>query len=310
MIEGFLVIKVPLKGLRETISSPEGQAFRVICWNENLRAVDSIMADGSRRRIEGEGIHWHHHPEMELTLFTEGAGTRFVGDHIGEFGAGDLVLLGSNLPHYWHVPGNSAGVSIQWNFTATHPLWEFSEMVAAREMMTGTERGLRLRGGTAARVGELLLGMTNVQAGERLSILIRLFCVMAGMPVANREVLSSRAFGSTHSSHHQEAIAAAVRHLIHHFREDVCVDDLLVITGMSRPTFARQFKEHSGRTMSGFLNKLRLQAACAELLETEHSITEIALNSGFGEISFFNRLFLREKGCPPRDYRKQRRSAR
>jgi len=295
-------MKVRMKGLLEKIDPPEGQTFRAICWSRNLREVESLQADGVRQRIEGEGVHWHHHAEMELTLFTKGQGTRFVGDHIGRFGAGDLVLLGSHLPHYWHAPGGSSGVSIQWHFPAAHPIWEFPELARAREILGKAEKGFRLKGGTAARVGELLEGMTGVRAGQRLASLIDLFSVIAEMPARHREVLSSRSFGLS-GSRHQEAIASAVRHVIGHFREEVRMEDLLRLTGMSRPTFARQFKEHAGRTMSEFVNKLRLQAACAELLETEKSIMEIALNCGFGEISFFNRLFRREKGCSPREFR-------
>ena len=94
-----------------------------------------------------------------------------------------------------------------------------------------------------------------------------------------------------------------MRHLIAHFREEVRLEDILVLTDLSRPTFARQFKKHAGRTMSEFLNHLRLQAACRELLESNRSVLEIALSCGFTQISFFNRLFRRLQICSPTEYR-------
>lgn len=297
-------IKVLVKGLKERIDPPEGQSFRAIRWQRSLREVESIRADGTYDDIAGEGLHWHHHVEMELTLFTKGRGTRFVGDHIGDFCPGELVLLGSNLPHYWHAPGGSAGVSIQWYFPHAHPIWEFGELAPAREVFAKSDRGFRLKGKTANQVGDLLQQMMVVKATDRLSRLIELFARIAEMSAKHREPLSSRPFGLSAGSHHQAAIAAAVRYVVGNFREEVRMEDLLRITGMSRPTFARQFKEHAGRTVSEFVNKLRLQAACAELLETDHPVTEVALNCGFGEISFFNRLFRREKGCSPREFRK------
>lgn len=297
-------MKVLVKGLRETIDPPAGQSFRAIRWSRNLREVESALADGTMRRISGEGVHWHHHVEMELTLFTKGKGTRFVGDHIAEFSAGDLVLLGSNLPHYWHAPEESSGISIQWHFPRTHALWEFDEMGKSLEVFGKAEKGFRLKGKTAAAARGMLEQMMDVSAPMRLAKLLELFAVIADMPRKDAEVLSSRSFGLSTGSRHQAAIGLAVRHVVAHFREEIRMEDLLKLTGMSRPTFARQFKEHAGRTLSEFVNKLRLQAACKELLETERSVLEIALNCGFGQISFFNRLFRREKGCSPRGFRK------
>jgi AraC-like DNA-binding protein len=85
----------------------------------------------------------------------------------------------------------------------------------------------------------------------------------------------------------------------------VRLEDLLEVTGMSRPTFARQFKEHAGKSFSSFLNQVRIHAVCRALQETDLQITEIALSHGFRQLSFFNRLFRREMGVPPSRYRSQ-----
>jgi AraC-like DNA-binding protein len=98
-------------------------------------------------------------------------------------------------------------------------------------------------------------------------------------------------------------MAQAIRHLTAHFRDEIRLEDLLQITGLSRPTFARQFKAYSGRSFSEFLNRLRLQAACDELKGSDRGVLVIALASGFTQVSFFNRLFRREMKCSPTDYR-------
>ena len=92
-------------------------------------------------------------------------------------------------------------------------------------------------------------------------------------------------------------------HIAANFRADVPLEDLLVMTDMSRATFARQFKRYSGRTFSDFLNQLRLKSACQELKESNHSIIDIAYASGFSQISFFNRLFRRVMHCTPTQFR-------
>jgi AraC-like DNA-binding protein len=262
-----------------------------------------VVAPGKIEKIVGEGTHWHFHVEMELTLFTEGSGSRFVGDHIGTFETADLVLLGSKLPHYWHTRGNSSGISVQWHFPEGHPFWAFPENLALRDLFEQAGRGLRLHGATAKRISALLHEMLQTQGVEQLALLMRTLAQIATSAEADRQFLSVRSFALAAESHYQQSISKAMRHLIAHFREEVRLEDILVLTDLSRPTFARQFKKHAGRTMSEFLNHLRLQAACRELLESNRSVLEIALSCGFTQISFFNRLFRRLQKCSPTEYR-------
>jgi AraC-like DNA-binding protein len=288
---------------REKIQIPSGHSFRLLRWSRSVRDVECVVAPGKTEKIVGEGTRWHFHVEMELTLFTEGSGSRFVGDHIGTFETADLVLLGSKLPHYWHTRGNSSGISVQWHFPEGHPFWAFPENLALRELFEQAGRGLRLNGATAKRISALLHEMMQTQGVEQLALLMRTLAQIATSPEADRQFLSVRSFALAAESHYQQSISKAMRHLIAHFREEVRLEDVLLLTDLSRPTFARQFKKHAGRTMSEFLNHLRLQAACRELLESNRSVLEIALSCGFTQISFFNRLFRRLQKCSPTEYR-------
>jgi AraC-like DNA-binding protein len=288
---------------REKIQIPSRHSFRLLRWSRSVRDVECVVAPGKIEKIVGEGTHWHFHVEMELTLFTEGSGSRFVGDHIGTFETADLVLLGSKLPHYWHTRGNSSGISVQWHFPEGHPFWAFPENLALRDLFEQAGRGLRLHGATAKRISALLHEMLQTQGVEQLALLMRTLAQIATSAEADRQFLSVRSFALAAESHYQQSISKAMRHLIAHFREEVRLEDILVLTDLSRPTFARQFKKHAGRTMSEFLNHLRLQAACRELLESNRSVLEIALSCGFTQISFFNRLFRRLQKCSPTEYR-------
>lgn len=300
-------IKVLMRPHRETIHLPSGHSFRVIRWSRNLREVETVLAPGKEQKIDGEGTHWHYHLEMELTLFTSGEGTRFVGDHIGSFGAGDLVLLGEKLPHYWHTRGDSSGLSVQWHFPESHPFWAFPETLALAALFKRAGRGLRFSGRTAAMVTALAQELTRTDGAERLGLLLRLLGIMAGAPDNDRTFLSVRSFALPTESHYQQAIREAMRHLIANFREPMRLEEVLQLTDLSRPTFARQFKLHSGHSFSEFLNLLRLQAACRELVESDRSVLEIALGCGFTQISFFNRLFRRVMKRNPTEYRAKQR---
>lgn len=299
-----------MRGKREQIHLPGGHSFRVLRWARSLREVEVLFAPGATARATGEGDHWHYHVEMELTIFTTGEGTRFVGDDIASFAPGDLVLLGEKLPHYWHAHGLSSGLSVQWSFPKTHPFWAFPENLALASLFKHAARGLRYTGPTATALNSHLHDLARTGGTDQLGLLLRIFALMADAPDRDRRLLSARAFSLPTASAHQQAMAEAVRHLLASFREPIRLEELLEITAMSKPTFSRQFKKHSGKTFSDFVTHLRLQAARRELIESDRSILEIAFACGFPQVSFFNRIFRRILRCTPTQYRTRKQGSR
>jgi AraC-like DNA-binding protein len=102
-------------------------------------------------------------------------------------------------------------------------------------------------------------------------------------------------------------MAEAVCYLVANFRDTIRLDEVLRHTHMTKPTFSRQFKKHSGQSFSDFVTRLRLEAVCRQLVETDRTILEIALACGFSQISFFNRIFRRFLHCNPTRYRDRER---
>jgi AraC-like DNA-binding protein len=298
-----------MKATREMIYIPSGHSFRVIRWDKNLEEVESVRADGVVEKVTGEGTRWHFHVEMELTLFVSGSGLRFTGDHIGEFEAGDLVLLGEKLPHYWDVRGDSSGISLQWDFSKGHAFWGFPETAELAGLFKKAGQGILLKRDSARAVAGMMSEMLRTSGMERLGLLLRLLGYLARVPARDGEMLSNRSFSLAVGSMYQEVIGNAVRYLIANFREEIRLEELLEITGLSKGTFSRQFKIHVGRTFSGFLLMLRVQAAARDLKETNRTVTEIAYACGFGQMSFFNRSFRKWKGMSPGEWRRLARAA-
>ncbi len=296
-----------MQGSREQIRLPTGHSFRVLRWTRNLREVDSVLTPSRSEHITSEGTHWHYHGEMELTMFSAGEGTRFVGDHIAPFAAGDVVLLGSKLPHYWQTRGPSAGLSVQWSFPTGHPFWSFPEISSCSGLFRKAGRGIQYTGATAASISNGLHQLAASSGADRLADLLRLMGLMVGAPATDQRDLSTRSFALADSAIHQDAMGEVMRHLMTNFREPIRLDEVLRLARMSKPTFARQFKKHAGKTFSDFITQVRLQAACRELVETERSVLDIALDCGFSHISFFNRIFRRILRHSPSDYRKIKR---
>lgn len=268
-----------------------------------MNEVHLLVRPGLEEKIRGEGTRWHFHSAMELTWFERGSGVRFVGDHIGSFVAEDLVLLGPGVPHYWHVAGESRGVSLQWDFPATHPFWLFPESRLVGGLFRDAARGVLIKGAAAHAVRDSILRVVSDEGVGRLGELLRIFGQLSGAAPAEMSPLSGNAFELQDVAGRQRLMGEAVRYLLANFRNPVRLERLLKITGMSKSTFSRQFLKHSGKTFQDFLLSLRMQAACRELRETRRPVLDVAVDCGFSELSFFNRCFRRTQGCTPTQFR-------
>jgi gentisate 1,2-dioxygenase len=87
---------------------------------------------------------WHYHPEFELTYIVKGNGYRIVGNSYESFSDGDLVLLGSNLPHTWSGKAdgdvNSDAIVIQFSSEFISPFLEFNESLLIKKMLENSFR--------------------------------------------------------------------------------------------------------------------------------------------------------------------------
>ena len=295
---------------RENIQLGQGRAFRLLRWNEDISEVEEVVSPNKAMTLHGRGDQWHYHPQVELTLVQQGEGTRYIADNIELFHPGDLVLIGSNVPHYWHVRGKSSGLAIQWHFPKQHGIWDFMECSSLATLEKNALMGQCLTGKTADSIRGLMANMHLYQGFSQLAHLFSIISVLAEAPKTDLRALSSRPFSLSGTDAQQEAIRRAVSYIIAHYREPIRLDVLLELTAMSRATFARQFQLHAGRSFSTFLNQVRLQAVRRALRNTDDPITSIALDNGFNQLSFFNRLFRREFGMNPSTFRETERSRR
>lgn len=296
-----------MPAIKELVKLPAGSSFRVLKWDRNLREAMWVQDPHHVVRIDGEGMHWHYHQALELTLFTSGRGTRFVGDRIQAFDAGEIVLLGENLPHYWHTRGSSSGLSVQFFFPPAHSFWAFPEATVLASHGKAAARGIHYYGRTADRLIAHLQLVAAADGLERLGLLMQTLAIAATGPKTEQELISTQTFSLSGESDHQNAMRAAMRFLLTNYRDEIHLSQLLEVTRMSKPTFCRYFKRHAGKTLGKFLQQIRVDAACRELIDTDKPIIEIALGCGFSQISFFNRVFQRTAGCTPSQYRMRRR---
>lgn len=294
----------------EKVPFERGQSFRLLRWSENVRDVQMCLPGGKIQPLVGAGERWHFHPEVELTLVTHGRGRRFVGDHLAAFDAPDLVLIGSNLPHCWSELHDAAGFAVQFSVDSQQPLWQLHELSSMDRLLERAQRGLRLSGPIVDHVARSMRAMPEAGPIERLARFMDILSALASMPREAYEELSTTQFGLGEQDHHLGAISQAVQTILEHLHEPILLDDLLAITHMSKSTFCRQFKRHTGRSFATFVKEVRVNHAQRLLADTDHPITQIAMDCGYHNLSHFNRQFREQCRITPRDYRRSVRSDR
>lgn len=297
------------RGMRvhlEKILLDANESFRLLQWEENVRDAQIVHADGTLEPISGAGETWHLHHQLELVLVTHGTGTCFIGDHIGTFDAPLLYLVGSNLPHRWRNLKPTGGYVLQFTLSTEHGLWKLPESEPIRELCVRALRGICFPSRVLPFITEKFTQMLSCNPICRLAYFLEILGVLVEVPEDESILLSEKEFSLSSTSIHHQAIDRVIRYMIDHHAEEISLDDVLKVSHMSKPTFSRQFKRHTGKTFVDFLNEVRLDEVRRALLETEESISRIALQAGFGNLSHFNRLFRRHFGISPSEFRRKR----
>lgn len=258
-----------------------------------------------------EEITWHYHNNYEISFITEGSGKRIVGDSIEEFQPGDLVFIGPNLPHIWIADKEWAGLSkrtlemVFLQFTSDMlneqilNLPEFRNVVRALAL---SQRGIHIVGQTLNEVSELMLQMPYLEGFEKMIHFLRIMDIIgnsqSNIPLASQEYQNNRFTSGS------KRIAAIHEYIMKHYKEEVCLEKIADLVNMAKGSICRFFKEQTGLTLFEYLNKVKVEFACNLLMNRDLNMADICYDSGFSNLSHFNKQFRKVTGMTPSVYRK------
>ena len=275
---------------------------------EHLTADDGASwATLNRRLYEGIPFQWHHHPEFELTLTLNSAGQRFVGDHIGRYGDGDLVLIGPYLPHTWHslarVDASQPHTALVMWFLPdwAERLTTNAELRPVAAMLARAATGLHFSPDVAASVRPLIETLFTQPVVERFLGLVRLLTLLAEDRHATP--LSATAPELAPAATNRGRIDRVLTHIHQHFADPLSLADLADIAALSPSGLHRTFRRHTGQTVGQYLIRLRIGRACTLLSSGAMPIGTVAGEVGYDSLANFNRQFKALKGTTPRAYR-------
>jgi AraC-like DNA-binding protein/mannose-6-phosphate isomerase-like protein (cupin superfamily) len=257
---------------------------------------------------------WNYHPEYEVHLIRSGTGRYVIGDRIDTFVAGQLVLVGSNLPHHWISDLEPGDVihdrDVVFQF---HPDWirqcqaVLPELSGISPVLKKSAQGIEFTGAAAER-GAVELQQIGVTAGpERLWHIFALFDVFASAPVAEQRTLAKAWLPPLDDQYGGEIIDRVFGYMLDNLAGEVSMSTAADLIGMSHSAFSRYFKRMSGQTFTDTVRKLRLAHACKLLKDSDLPIASICTRVGYTNLSNFNRQFRAQHGLTPREFRRDNR---
>ncbi len=255
---------------------------------------------------------WHYHNNYEISFITEGSGKRIVADSIEEFQPGDLVFIGRNLPHVWiadkemPTPSSRTLEMVFLQFTDQilgSQLLALPEFKYVAKAMSLSERGIQIVGQTLNEVSELMLQMPYLKGFERM---LHFFKIMDIIGKSGSHLqLASKEYLKTRFTTANKRIAKIHEYLMNNYRQEVNLKQLAELVNMAEGSLCRFFRENMGMTIFEYLNQIKTDFACKLLMNQDLSIMEVGFDSGFNNLSHFNKQFRKTTGIPPSEYRKK-----
>jgi len=249
----------------------------------------------------------HSHEELELNFITNAKGAkRVVGDHISVIDDMELVLVGSNLPHVWQTHNCKSKkikeVTIQFHKDLfDEKLLRRNQLNFIRKMLEKSARGILFSRETIERIQPRLVILNQKQGFDSV---LELFSILHDLSISrDMHTLSDATFSNAELSYNSRRIERSVEYMNQNFKKHITLSEVAKLANMTEVSFSRFFKSRTGITFMDSLLEMRLGHASRLLIDTTQSIAEVAYNCGFNNISNFNRLFKKKKGCTPKEFR-------
>ncbi|WP_304232877.1 AraC family transcriptional regulator [Jiulongibacter sediminis] len=254
---------------------------------------------------------WHYHEELEIVLCDGGFGKKVVGNHTSEYQEGDLLLLGGNLPHLFQADDyfyrdnheqKPAAIVLQFRMESFGQLFfDMVEMEKVRMLFQRAHLGIEFFGEVKVRIRDILKENIHESGMKRLTSLLTVLSLMS--ETSEYQTLSEIGMLGV-SVKDSERMHTVFDLIFKNFRDQITVEQAASLTNLSKPAFCRYFKARTQKTFVDYLTNVRLEHSCKLLRETDLSILEICFESGFNNLSNFNRQFRKRIGCQPNVFRK------
>ncbi len=250
--------------------------------------------------------HYHYHPEIELVNVIKGSGKRHVGNHLSYFESGDLVLIGSNLPHAGF--GNGAvglheEIVLQFKPEfIENSLNNWPELTEIQSLILRANQGIHFFGETEKKVKVLMKKMLKENPFARLMLLFEVFQILAQS--TEYELLNAIGLKYNFQKKDELRIKKILNYVDENYQKNIDFSHIADLAHMTIPAFSSYFKKTMSITFTDFLNEFRVNQACNALLLGK-SVADASFDCGFNNVTYFIKVFKKIKGDSPLVYQKK-----
>jgi|TARA_R100000789_G_scaffold100299_1_gene109710 AraC-like DNA-binding protein len=250
---------------------------------------------------------WHYHPEIELVYVNGGSGKRQIGSHISYYQHGDLILIGSNLPHCGFTDSltdNDKETVIQFSpdFLGKN-FWELPEMRNIKVLLERAKKGIVFQGEDKIMIGEKIEALSSLTNYKRLLGLLDVLNMLEN--AKDFTLLNAEGFVLDTELEDNNRINVIFNFVKNEFKRNITLEEIANLVSLTVPAFCRYFKKTTGKTFVQFVNEYRLVHAAKLLHQKQISITDVCFESGYNNFSHFNKQFKKFTGKSPSVYRNE-----
>jgi len=249
----------------------------------------------------------HQHEEIQLSYINEGEGTLIVGDTVNYYKKGDILVIGSHLPHVFKsdIEATPKSHMLSLFFTKTSfgtGFFDLEELKDLNSFFKRSTHGFKIST-KATHLHELFLKLEDASKLQRFIILLKL---LKKASKAKYKSLSSFIYEKKYNAIEGKRMQDVFEYTMKHYDKDISLETIASVASMTKNAFCKYFKKRTNKTYFRFLSELRIEYAC-KLMESPNdlSISEIAYKAGFKNISNFNRQFKTIKSMTPSNYKKR-----
>jgi YesN/AraC family two-component response regulator len=255
---------------------------------------------------------WHYHPEVELVYIIKGSGRQFIGDNIHHFKPGDMILLGTNLPHLWRSDEKflKKNSKLKVEAIVIHFMLDcfgehFFDLPENKELVRLFDRAqqaVRIKNNTRKIVFELMQRLLIAKNSERIILLLQILQIIAHS--RQTKLVCSKGLQFHYNPTETDRLNNIYQYILKNFSKEITLDQIAKVAHISPHSFCRYFKSRIKKTFSRFLIEVRIGHACKLLAETNKSVADICYESGYNNFSNFNRHFKSITQKTPLEHRK------